>query len=126
MAHWRKYRVDVRSDDGAIPGLGSQSVLVDGRIHGGIIHINRGGPPLRTLEEAADDELTHIQENRIRFPKGEQNDNQRKSLSAGLERSRLALERWRMLQGRWLLSQRADGSGSRPDEGGLRNHFQIG
>ena len=28
-----------------------------------------------------------------------------------------------VLQGRWLLSQRADGSGSRPDEGGLRNHF---
>jgi hypothetical protein len=29
------------------------------------------------LEEAADDELAHIQENRIRFQRGEQNDNKR-------------------------------------------------
>ena len=34
-------------------------------------HINRGRRSLRTLEEAADDELTHIQEHRIRFQKGE-------------------------------------------------------
>jgi hypothetical protein len=35
-------------------------------------HINRGSRSLPTLEEAADDELAHIQENRIRFQKGEQ------------------------------------------------------
>ena len=62
----------VRSDDGAVPALGSQSVVVDVRIPGGITHINRGSRSLRTLEEAADDELAHIQENRIRFQKGEQ------------------------------------------------------
>src|SRR6202041_1122410 len=87
----------------------------------GITHINRGGPSLlRTLEE----ELAHIQENRIRFQRGEQNDNKRKSLSASLERSRFALERWQGICRRWLLSQRADGSGSRPDEGELRNHLR--
>jgi hypothetical protein len=62
----------VRSDDGAIPALGGQSVVVDVWIPRGITHINRGGRSLRTLEEAADDELAHIQENRIRFQKGEQ------------------------------------------------------
>ena len=62
----------VRSDDGAIPALGSQSVVVDVWIPRGITHINRGSRSLRTLEEAADDELAHIQENRIRFQKGEQ------------------------------------------------------
>ena len=31
-------------------------------------HINRSGPTLRTLEE----ELAHIQKNKIRFQKGEQ------------------------------------------------------
>jgi hypothetical protein len=35
-------------------------------------HINRGGRSLRTLEEAADDELAHIQEHRIRVQKGEE------------------------------------------------------
>jgi glyoxylase-like metal-dependent hydrolase (beta-lactamase superfamily II) len=34
----------VRSDDRAIPPLGSQSVVADVRIPGGISHINRGGP----------------------------------------------------------------------------------
>src|ERR1035438_1392337 len=58
------------------------------------------------------------------FQKGEQTDNKRKSLGASLERSWLALERWQGLYRRWLLPQRADGSGSRPDEGGLRNHFR--
>jgi hypothetical protein len=53
----------VRSDDGAVPASGSQSVVVDVRIPRGITHINRGGASLRTLEEAADDELAHIQEN---------------------------------------------------------------
>src|ERR1700726_2583046 len=91
----------VRSDDGAVPALGSQSVVVDVRIPRGITHINRGGPSLRTLEEAADDELAHIQENRIRFQRGEQNDNKRKSLGAGLERSRFALERWQGIRRRW-------------------------
>jgi hypothetical protein len=43
-----------RSDDGAIPELGSQSVVVDVRIPGGITHINRGGPPSRTLEGTVD------------------------------------------------------------------------
>src|SRR5271170_4001477 len=86
----------------------------------GITYVNRGGPSLRTLEE----KLTYIQENRIRFQRGEQNDNKRKSLSASLERSRFALERWQGICRRWLLPQRADGSGSRPDEGGLRNHFR--
>ena len=114
----------VRSDDGAVPALGSQSVVVDVRIPRGITHINRGGASLRTLEEAADDELAHIQENRIRFQRGEQNDNKRKSLSASLERSWLALERWQGLYRRRLLSQRAYGSGPRPDERGLRNHFR--
>src|ERR1700690_2683418 len=56
--------------------------------------------------------------------RGEQNDNKRKSIGASLERSRLALERWQGLCRRWLLPQRADGSGSRPDEGGLRNHLR--
>src|ERR1700685_506 len=50
--------------------------------------------------------------------------NKRKSLGAGLERPRLALERWQGLYRRGLLSQRAYGSGSRPDERGLRNHFR--
>src|ERR1700721_3763810 len=59
----------VRSDDGAIPALGGQSVVVDVRIPGGITHINRGSRSLRTLEDAAEDELAHIQENRIRFKK---------------------------------------------------------
>jgi hypothetical protein len=38
-------------------------------------HIDRGSLSLRTLEEAADGELAHIQENRIRFQKGDRNDN---------------------------------------------------
>src|ERR1700693_4456197 len=59
----------VRSDDGAVPGLGSQSVVFDVRIPRGITHINRGGPSLRTLEEAADDELSHIKEHRLDFKK---------------------------------------------------------
>src|SRR5208283_1221338 len=58
------------------------------------------------------------------FKKENNNDNERKSLSAGLEWSRPALERWQGLQGRWLLSQRANGSGSCPDERGLRNYFR--
>src|SRR5271155_2904836 len=107
----------VRSDDGAIPGLGSQPVVVDVRIPRGITHINRGGASLRILEEAANDELARIQ-------RGEQNDNKRKSPSASLERSWLALERWQGLYRRRLLSQRAYGSGSHPDERGLRNHFR--
>src|ERR1700692_642081 len=59
----------VRSDDGAVPALGSQSVVVDVRIPRGITHINRGSPSLRTLEEAADDELSHIKEHRLGFKK---------------------------------------------------------
>jgi hypothetical protein len=43
----------VRSDDGAVPGLGSQPVVVDVRIPRGITHIDRGGPSLRTLEGRA-------------------------------------------------------------------------
>jgi hypothetical protein len=39
----------VRSDDGAVPALGSQSVVVDVRIPRDVTHINRGGPYLRTL-----------------------------------------------------------------------------
>ena len=62
----------VRSDDGAVPALGSQSVVVDVRIPRDITHINRGGPSSRTLEEAADDDQAHVQENRIRFQKGEE------------------------------------------------------
>ncbi|HXP42628.1 MAG TPA: hypothetical protein VN833_20405, partial [Candidatus Acidoferrales bacterium] len=66
----------IRSDDGAVPTLGSQSVMVDVRIPRGITHINRGSRSLRTLEEAADDELAHIQQNRIRFQiKENNNDN---------------------------------------------------
>ena len=52
----------VRSDDGAIPALGSQSVVVDVRIPGAITRINRGSWSLRTSEEAADDELSSSQE----------------------------------------------------------------
>jgi hypothetical protein len=63
---------NLRSDDGAIPALGGQSVVVDVWIPGGITHINRGSRSLRTLEEAADNELAHIQEHRIRSQKGEQ------------------------------------------------------
>src|ERR1700686_3200865 len=59
-----------------------------------------------------------------RFQRGEQNDNKRKSPGAGLERSRLAIERWQGLCRRWLLSQRTDGSGSGLDDGRLRNHFR--
>src|SRR6202166_2032365 len=46
----------VRSDDGAVSALGSQSVVVDVRIPRGITHINRGGPSLRSRKE----ELAHI------------------------------------------------------------------
>jgi len=35
-------------------------------------HINRGNLSSRTLEEAADGNLAHIQENRIRFQKRRQ------------------------------------------------------
>src|SRR5271166_6097805 len=52
------------------------------------------------------------------------NDNKGKSLGASFERSRFAIERWQGLCRRWLLSQRTDGSGSRLDEGRLRNHFR--
>src|SRR5579862_302631 len=55
----------VRSDDGAVPALGSESVLVDVRIPRGITHVNRGSPSSRNLEE----ELAKINENRIRFRK---------------------------------------------------------
>ena len=44
----------VRSDDGAVPALGSQSVVVDVRIPAAITDINGGGPSLRTLEETVD------------------------------------------------------------------------
>src|ERR1700683_4887019 len=57
----------VRSDDGAIPALGGQSVVVDVWIPRGITHINCGSRSSRTLEEAADDELAHIQEKRLNF-----------------------------------------------------------
>jgi glyoxylase-like metal-dependent hydrolase (beta-lactamase superfamily II) len=65
-----------------------------------------------------------IQKNRIRFQRGELSDNKRKGLSASLKRSWPALERWQGLYRRRLLSQRAYGSGSRPDERGLRYHFR--
>src|ERR1700691_6619093 len=45
----------VRSDDGAIPTLGGQSVAADVWIPRGITHILRGSRSLPTLEEAADD-----------------------------------------------------------------------
>ena len=48
----------------------------------------------------------------------------KESRSASLERSRFALERWQGICRRWVLPQRADGSGSRPDDGRLRNHFR--
>src|ERR1700746_918265 len=44
----------VRPDDGAVPALGSQSVVVDVRIPGAIGFINRGGPSVPTLEEIVD------------------------------------------------------------------------
>ena len=73
LADWvALHNRNLRSDDGAIPALGGQSVVVDVWIPGGITHINRGSRSLRTLEEAADNELAHIQEHRIRFQKGEQ------------------------------------------------------
>src|SRR5690349_4102357 len=78
---------------------GSQSVVVDVRIPAVIICIQ---PRMRK---------------QTRFQRGEQNDNSRKNLGTSLERSRLATERWQGLYRRWLLSQRADGSGSCPDEG---------
>src|ERR1700739_602642 len=65
-----------------------------------------------------------FQENRFDFKKENNNDNKRKSLGTGLERSWPALERWQGLYRRWLLPQRAHGSGSRPDERGLRNPFR--
>src|ERR1700734_1802149 len=51
----------VRSDDGAIPALGGQSVVVDVWIPRDLTHMNRGSRSLSTLEAAADDELAHIQ-----------------------------------------------------------------
>src|SRR5579863_8909462 len=62
--------------------------------------------------------------NSLDFKKENKNGNQRKNLSTSLERTWLALERWQGLCRRWLLPQRTDGSGSRPDEGGLRNHLR--
>src|SRR5579864_2008386 len=56
--------------------------------------------------------------------KENKNENKRKGISASLERSRLAPARWQGLFWRWLLPQRADGSGSGPDEEWLRNHFR--
>ena len=47
-------------------------------------HINRGGRSLRTLEDAADDESTHIQDNRIQFQRGERNGNKGKNSGTGL------------------------------------------
>lgn len=44
----------LRSDDGAILALGSQSVLVDVRIPAAITFIDGGGPSVRTLEETVD------------------------------------------------------------------------
>ena len=44
----------VRSDDGAIPALGSQSVVVDVRIPAAISFINGGDPSVPTLEETVD------------------------------------------------------------------------
>ncbi len=41
----------VRSDDGAVPAMDRQSVVVDVRIPRCITHLNRSGPSLRTLEE---------------------------------------------------------------------------
>ncbi len=38
-------------------------------------HINHGNLSSRTLEEAADGKLAHIQANRSRFQKGDSNDN---------------------------------------------------
>src|SRR5579862_7770792 len=66
----------------------------------------------------------HISGESIRFQKENNHGNKRKSLSTSLERSRFALEGWQGLYRRRLLSQRADSSGSRPDEGGLRNHVR--
>src|SRR6202030_3331975 len=63
-------------------------------------------------------------ENGFDLKKENNNDNQRKSLGTSLERSRLALTRWQGLFRRWLLPQRADRSGSRPDEERLRNRFR--
>jgi hypothetical protein len=77
----------VRSDDGAVPALGSQSVVVD----------------VRRLDFKEENKMTTW---------------------CSLERPRLAIERWQGLYRRRLLSQRADGSNSRPDEGRLRNHFR--
>ena len=70
----------VRSDDGVVPALGSQSVVVlDVRIPRGINHINRGGLSIRTLQEAADDEPAHIQETEFEFK--EENKRQAKEKS---------------------------------------------
>ncbi|MFZ1916896.1 MAG: hypothetical protein WAU58_04925 [Terriglobales bacterium] len=63
----KQFHEVINALDGAVPGLGSQSVVVDVRISRGITHISRGGPSLCTLGEV----LAHIQENRIRFQKGE-------------------------------------------------------
>ena len=64
----------VRSDDGAIPALGGQSVVVDVRIPRGITHINRGSRSLRTLGKPRTMSYSYSGE-QIRFQKGEQNDN---------------------------------------------------
>src|ERR1700733_11022713 len=87
----------------------------------------RLGQPLQSKSSTGRVKLSPMrsQENRFNFKKEKKNDNKRKSLSTGLERSWLALEGWQGLFRRRLLPQRTDGSGSRPDEGGLRNHLRY-
>src|ERR1700728_1402241 len=65
----------VRSDDGAIPALGGQSVVVDVWIPRGITHIKRGSRSLRTLEDAADDERLTFRSTEFDFKKENNNDN---------------------------------------------------
>jgi hypothetical protein len=63
--------------------------VVDVWIPDAVTPINRVGAPLCTWEEG----LAHIQENRIRFQRGKQNDNKRKNPGASLERIRIAIEK---------------------------------
>src|SRR5450755_449622 len=57
-SHFCQYRRDrpgaVRSDDGAIPALGRQPVVVDVRISAAVAHINRRAPMPREFRKPED------------------------------------------------------------------------
>ena len=77
--------------------LGGQSVVVDVWIPRGITHINRGSQSLALWGSRGRGTSSYSGAIEFDFKKENNNDNERKSLGASLERSRLALERWQGL-----------------------------